>query len=72
MCDVDQSTLNKVLKDVAVAVGDVNALVAASHGFRRGFACDLALAGAQLVEILDRLLVLQGWIAPLVGRLDLQ
>ena len=54
MCDVEQSTLNKVLKDVAVAVGDVNALVAASHGFRRGLACDLALAGAQLVAILER------------------
>ena len=54
MCDVDQSSLNKVLKDVAVAVGDVNALVAASHGFRRGFACDLALSGAQLSEILER------------------
>ena len=54
MCDVDQSVLNKVLKDVAAAVGDVNALVAASHGFRRGFACDLALSGAQLAEILER------------------
>ena len=54
MCDIDQATVNKLLKEVAAKVGDVHAAVAASHGLRRGHACDLALAGATLAEILEK------------------
>ena len=42
------------MKEVAAKVGDVHAAVAASHGLRRGHACDLALAGATLAEILEK------------------
>ena len=34
-------------------MGDVNAKDAGTHGFRRGYACDLALCGAKLKEILE-------------------
>ena len=54
---VNTSKLNRLLKDVALAVGDPLATSAASHGMRRGYACDLALAGASLGEILEH----TGW-----------
>ena len=52
MRSVNQSRLNRLLKDVAVAIGDPMGLSAAAHGMRRGYACDLALAGASLQKIL--------------------
>ena len=39
--------------DVALVVGDPMAMSAATHGMRRGYACDLALAGAPLQRILE-------------------
>ena len=53
MQSVNQSRLNRVLKDVALAIGDPMGLAAASHGMRRGYACDLAVAGASLKQILE-------------------
>ena len=53
MQSVNQSRLNRLLKDVALAVGDPMGLSAATHGMRRGYACDLALAGASLQQILE-------------------
>lgn len=53
MSYVDQKKLNQLLKDVAAAVGDPQARHAASHGMRRGYACDLASAGASLRSILE-------------------
>ena len=41
------------MKDVALAVGDPMAMSAATHGPRRGYASDLALAGAPLSKILE-------------------
>ena len=54
MCDVDQSRVNDVLREVAYKVSDPDARLAASHGLRRGHACDLALYGASLATILER------------------
>ena len=42
-----------LLKDVGLAVGDPMGLSAATHGMRRGYACNLALAGASLQKILE-------------------
>ena len=51
MQSVNQSRMNRLLKDVAVAIGDPMGLSAAIHGMRRGYACDLALAVASLQKI---------------------
>ena len=50
---VSPNTLNPWLKQVASAVGDPNFASAASHGFRRGAACDMVLSGSSLAEILS-------------------
>ena len=50
---IDVSRLNRIMKDVALAVGDPRAMSAETHGPRRGYACDLALAGAPLSKILE-------------------
>ena len=50
---VNQSRLNRSLKDVALAIGDPMGISAATHGMRRGYACDLASAGASLQKILE-------------------
>ena len=52
MSDVKQSEVNNWLKRVAEIVGDPDFARAASHGFRRGAACDLARDGGSLGEIL--------------------
>ena len=49
---VPQHTVNPMLKKLARACGDPHADHAGSHGMRRGMACDLALHGATLNEIL--------------------
>lgn len=50
---IDSRKLNRLSKEVALAVGDPQAMAAGSHGMRRGYACDLALAGASLEQILE-------------------
>ena len=50
----DQSRLNLELKQCARAVGDPDASIAGTHGMRRGFARELALAGADPPTILER------------------
>ena len=50
---IDVSRLNRMMKEVALAVGDPRAMSAETHGPRRGYACDLALAGAPLSKILE-------------------
>ena len=42
-----------MMKEVTLAVGDPRAMSAEAHGPRRGYACDLALAGAFLSKILE-------------------
>ncbi len=54
MSEVDQQRVNDVLREVAYAVDDPDARLAASHGPRRGYACDLALYGASLATILEK------------------
>ena len=54
MSDIDQQKVIIVLKHVARLVGDDNHRLAATHGPRRGYTCDLALYGASLEEILER------------------
>ena len=54
MGEVDQSRVNDVLREVAYKVSDPDARLAASHGPRRGYACDLALYGASLATILEK------------------
>lgn len=50
--DVAQRTVNPLLKQVARECGDPFADKAGSHGMRRGMACDMALHGATLSDIL--------------------
>ena len=50
---IDVGKLNRMMKEVALAVGDPRAMSAETHGPRRGYACDLALAGASLSKILE-------------------
>ena len=52
MSDVKQSEISNWLKKVAEVVGDPHFARAASHGFRRGAACDLARDGGSLADIL--------------------
>ena len=49
----DVSRLNRMMKEVALADGDPRAMSSETHGPRRGYACDLALAGASLSKILE-------------------
>jgi len=51
--EVAQNTVNTWLKRVAEKVGDPFFGRAASHGFRRGCACDMARRGNTLAEILS-------------------
>ena len=53
MQTVNQNRSNKLLKEIALAVGDPMGLSAATNGMRRGYACDLALAGVSLQKILE-------------------
>ncbi len=41
------------LKAAATAIGDPTADRPSAHGFRRGFACDLAMEGDSLRDILE-------------------
>ena len=50
---INVGRLNRMMKEVALAVGDPRAMSAETHGPRRGYACDLALAGAPLSKILE-------------------
>lgn len=50
--DVAQRLVNPALKQVARECGDPHADKAGSHGMRRGVACDMALHGATISEIL--------------------
>ena len=50
---IDLGRLNRLMKEVALAVGDPRAMSAETHGPRRGYACGLALAGASLSKILE-------------------
>jgi hypothetical protein len=52
MAYIKQSIVNPKLKAVALAVGDPSYSVAGSHGMRRGYACELALYGARVQDIL--------------------
>ena len=45
--------LNMKLKAAATAIGDPTADRASAHGFRRGFACDLATEGDSVKDILE-------------------
>ena len=45
--------LDMKLKAAATAIGDPTADRASAHGFRRGFACDLAMEGESLKDILE-------------------
>ena len=45
--------LNRKLKAAATAIGDPTADRASAHGFRRGFACGLAMEGDSLKDILE-------------------
>jgi len=49
---IKKDWVNKSIKHVAGLSGDPEAAIAASHGFRRGAACDMALAGCELKVIL--------------------
>ena len=53
MAYIKQGIVNPKLKAVALAVGDPNYAVAGSHGMRRAYACELALHGARVRDILD-------------------
>ena len=53
MQSVNQSRLNRLLKDVALAIGNPMGSSAATHGMRRGYACDLASAGASVRKNLE-------------------
>ena len=50
---LDHAAIIPALKNCARDCGDVNWRTAATHGPRRVFASDLALAGAKLKEILE-------------------
>ena len=52
MSELPLHLVNRTLKIVAEKVGDVHFARAASHGFRRGAACDMARLGRPLSEIL--------------------
>ena len=52
LSELPLSLVNSSLKKVAEKVGDVHCARAASHGFRRGAACDMARLGRPLSEIL--------------------
>ncbi len=51
-CDKDVRAVNPALKRCAEIVGDPHFTKAGSHGMRPGFACDLALFGGTLEQIL--------------------
>ncbi len=50
MSEVSRSSVNPTIKFVAEKVGDRHFARAASHGFRRGAACDMARAGHALAD----------------------
>jgi hypothetical protein len=52
LSELPLSLVNRSLKLVAEKVGDVHFARAASHGFRRGAACDMARLGRPLSEII--------------------
>ena len=49
---ITKTSLPRILKTIAKDIGDPHAERAGSHGFRRGYACDLAKEGGRLKEIL--------------------
>lgn len=53
MSDVKKAWVNPSLKSASQKAGDPDWRLASSHGFRRGAACDLALAGKELRVILQ-------------------
>ena len=50
---VNTTTLNRLLKDVALASGNLFAMSVASHGMHRGYARDPALLRASSEKILE-------------------